>query len=239
MRTCWKWALVLAVPVVLAGAGRAGQDELITPADTTVKLILLRQKSVQQELKLSPEVVQKVMEFTNKESREYGLSAKLKKAEAETKSKELEREEMKFLDDNLNAEQRKRLRQITLQVTGLQQLTRPAVAKVLNLTEEQQQKFRAMQQAAHAKMAELLKAKKGQGRSEKLAKLREAINTKIEAILTDEQKAKARELVGEPFRGELRFEDDADGPTSSLRRIWRATPLAAVTRATCAAKDAG
>jgi hypothetical protein len=39
-------------------------------------------------------------------------------------------------------------------------------------------------------------------------KLRGDTRNKIGAILTDEQKAKVRELVGEPFKGEILFEED-------------------------------
>jgi hypothetical protein len=66
MRTCSKSALALAALAVWTAAARP--EEPIAPEGTTVQLLLLRQKSVQQELKLTPEVIAKVIEFTNKES---------------------------------------------------------------------------------------------------------------------------------------------------------------------------
>jgi hypothetical protein len=205
MRTFWKWALLaLTVPAGYVAAQAA--DEAI-PSGTTVRLLLLRQKSVQQELRLAPDVIKNIMEFTNKESGAYGKALKLSREERQKAIEELEREEKKFLEDHLTAAQRKRLDQITLQVTGLQQLTRPEVARVLNLTEEQQQKFKEMAGEARKALRAIIDSPNREGRNERLAKLREAIDKKIEALLTDEQKAKARELVGEPFKGEILFEE--------------------------------
>jgi len=204
----WKWALVLAVP---AGWVAAQQDEDLVPDRTTVQLLLLRQKSVQAELKLGPEFARKITEFTDKEADAYVEALKLKDADIKKKIEELERENKKFIEDNLSAAQRKRLDQIYLQVTGLQQLTRPEAAKALNLTEDQQTKFKAMRKEARKLLEEILEAKGSEGRNEKLAKLRAEIDKKIGAVLTDEQKTKAREIVGEPFRGELLFEEVKPG----------------------------
>src|SRR5262249_43172122 len=62
MRMFVKWAVVLLVPAVF-GAKARPQDASI-PRGATVKLLLLRQKSVQKELKLDADVVKKIMEFT-------------------------------------------------------------------------------------------------------------------------------------------------------------------------------
>jgi hypothetical protein len=201
MRT-WKWALILAVPATLAAAQK---DEPIVPEGTTIRLILLRQKSVQQELKLTPEVVKTIFEFTSREYDEEQRAEKLSEKEREQKFQELEKANEKFLANTLTAAQRKRLEQITMQVTGLQQLTKPEVIKVLSITEEQQQKFKEMQKEARKALEEILDAK--EGKTEKLAKLRADIDKKVEAVLTDKQKEIARELVGEPFKGEIVIEE--------------------------------
>src|SRR5262249_42712343 len=220
MRTFCKWALVLAVPAVWVAPAQPGEESPV-PNRTTVELLLLRQKSVQQELKLSPELTRRILEFTNKEYAEAQKALKLSKKAREKKFEELEQKNKKFLKDNLTAAQSKRLEQIRLQVTALHQLTRPEAAKALNLTEAQQNKFREMQKAARKKLIEILEAKDGEGRKERLAKLREEVYQKIGAVLTDEQKAKAKALDGEPFKGELLFEEP-DGPTSSYSPAWRA-----------------
>jgi Spy/CpxP family protein refolding chaperone len=198
-----KWALVLAVPVVWVAVARPAEQP--PPDAVTIQLLLLGQKSVQQELNLSPEVVAKVTAFTAKESEAYDNEVNLTKEEALKKSEELEKENQKFLQENLTAAQRKRLEQIAFQVTGLWQLNRPEVAKALNLTEEQRKKFKEMEQEASKELQEIAKGR--EGRNEKLAKLRADTDRKIEALLTDEQKAKAKEMMGEPFKGELVFEE--------------------------------
>ena len=205
MRTFFTLVLVLAVPAGFAAAEE--KTAPIAPETTTAQLLLLRQKSVQKELKLTDDDAKRIMEFTNKESDEYGKALKLAAKERTAKFNELEATNKKFLEDNLSAEQRKRLGQITLQVTGLYQLGRPDVVKALNLTEEQQTKFEEMQKEARKALEGILTATERAGKSEKLAMLREETNKKILAALTDEQKAKVREIVGEPFKGELVFEE--------------------------------
>ena len=83
MRTFWKWAVVLAVPAIWVAA--AWPQEPALPEGTTVKLLLLRQKSVQKELRLTPDQVQKISEFTNKEHEAAREAAKLEGAERERK----------------------------------------------------------------------------------------------------------------------------------------------------------
>jgi hypothetical protein len=205
MRTL-KWVLVLAFPALVVVATAQPQEQFV-PEGTTVELILLRQKSVQRELKLSPEVIKKVMDFTSKEHDAFWEALKGSKEERREKLLKLDKEEKQFLADNLTPVQRKRLFEITLQVTGLHELTRPEAAKLLNLTEEQQQKFKELQKEHRKQLMGIIQPKERAGKNAKLAKLRGDTRDKIRAILTDEQKAKVRGLVGEPFTGELVFEE--------------------------------
>jgi len=209
MRASWKWALVLAVPAVAATAARAADEDTL-PNMTTAQLILLRQKSVQDELRLTPDVVKKVMDFTDKEAKAYVDDLKLGEDERQKKIDELESHNKKFLEDNLSAGQRKRLEQIALQCAGLIQITRPEAVRMLNLSSDQQAKFKELQRQARKDLEEIENARSREGRNEKVAKLREDIHNKIEAILTAEQKAKVKELVGEPFKGKLVFEEERD-----------------------------
>jgi Spy/CpxP family protein refolding chaperone len=205
MRTICTLVLVLAVAAGFAAAQE--KTAPIVPETTTAQLLLLRQKSVQKELKLSDDAVKKIMEFTNKESDEYGKALKMAEKERTAKFNELEMTNKKFLEDNLSAEQRKRLEQITLQVTGLYQLGRQEVVKALNLTEEQQNKFEDLQKETRKALEEIINAPDRAGKTEKLSTLREETSKKIMAVLTDAQKAKVREIVGEPFKGEIVFEE--------------------------------
>jgi hypothetical protein len=197
-----RWTPVLAA----SAAGTALRGKQIAPEGTTVQLLLLRQKSVQQELKLGPELAKKIDDFTNKESEAYRKVIALNTEERQREFAHLEQANKKFLEDTLTAEQRKRFEQITFQVAALEQLTRPDVAQVLNLTAAQKQKFQVMQKEAHKELEDLINARDREGRNEELARLRERVDNKIDALLTDEQKAKTTELEGEPFTGELLFE---------------------------------
>jgi hypothetical protein len=207
MRTIRKWLLVLAIPALWAATARP--QERFVPEGTTLELILLRQKSVQKELKLSPETIKKVMEFTTKQHDAFWEALKGGKEGRKQKLLELDKEDKQFLADNLTPEQRKRLTQITLQLTGLIELNRPEVARLLNLTEEQQQKFKELQKEHRRELVEIILPKGREGRNEKLAKLREDTRNKIRAILRVEQKVTVRELVGEPFKGEIVFEEES------------------------------
>jgi hypothetical protein len=207
MRTFWKWALALAVPALWTAAARPADAPPI-PDEVTVQLLLLRQKSVQDELKLAPDLVKKIVDFTDKEAEAYAKAQASGEDERKKKEDALESDNKKFIEDNLSADQRKRLTQITLQVTGLEQLNKPEVVKALNLTDDQQKKFKDLQEKGRKAFEELLDPKNKEGRNEKLAKLREEERKQIEAILSDDQKAKVKEYVGEPFKGELLFEEE-------------------------------
>src|SRR5262249_16283731 len=130
MRRFWKWAVVLLVSAIWVPTAWP-QENLPNP--TTVKLLLLRQKSVQQDLEISSEVTKKIMAFTNAQSEAAGNALKLEGAERKKAFAELEKQNKQFLTDTLNPKQSKRLNQITMQFTALQHLTTPETAKKLNL----------------------------------------------------------------------------------------------------------
>jgi hypothetical protein len=207
MRVSWKWTVVLAVALAVPALCAADQPaERAAPTPTTVNLMLLRQKSVQSDLKIDAELGKKIVDFTNKEFEAWKEAQNLGEADRERKIQELRSANEKFLADNLSEAQRKRLDQIRWQVTGLQQLNTPEVAKLLNLTAEQQTKFKELRDEARTQLEQIFDPKNRESRTEMLKKFREETDKKVEAVLTDEQKAKAREMVGEPFNGELSFE---------------------------------
>jgi hypothetical protein len=212
MRTFCKWALAFAAALVWAAPARSGEEDKI-PGKTTMHLLLLRQKSVQQDLKINDELAKKIQDFTNKEYEEFQKALKLGKEEGLKRILELRQVNQKFIEDNLSADQRKRLHQIYLQVTALYQLTQPAAVEALKLTEAQQTKFKEMDKDAHKKFFAILEVKEDrEARHKKLKQLREDIYKAIGEELTAEQKAKAKELVGEEFKGELQFEEPEGAP---------------------------
>ena len=206
MRTFWKWAVALAVPAVWVAA--AWSQEQYPPEGTTVKLLLLRQKSVQKELGVSADVAKKITEFTEHQSEAFGKAVGLAEGERKKAIAHLAEENKKFLADTLNARQGTRLDQLYLQFTAPYQLTRPEVAKALNLTEDQQKQFKDLHTEYRTQLRDILFGKDTEGRAEKYAKLREQTSTKILSILTERQQAQARERAGPPFRGEIVFEQN-------------------------------
>jgi hypothetical protein len=213
--------------VTQVARAQPGDDEI--PDGTVINLLLLRQKSVQEELKLSPEVAKKVVDFCNMEHAEFGKALKLGDADLKKKVEELDKANKKFLKDNLSEAQHKRLDQIRLQVTGLHHLIQPETAKALDLTKDQQTKFKKMHEDARKRLADIFGAKDKDEKNKKLAKLREETNTQIWGVLTDAQKEKVKALVGEPFKGELLIED-LPGASSSLAPSWRDSPLVGAPR---------
>jgi Spy/CpxP family protein refolding chaperone len=201
---------VLVLAVAVAWVPEARSQEKVVPEGTTVQLLLLRQKSVQKELKLTPDVIRKIMDFTDKQHDAVLNAIKLGKEERKEKINAMEKENQQFLKDALMPGQSKRLVQITLQVTGLHQLSRLEVAKVLKLTNDQKEKFAALRKETRKKLAKLLYEASPEERKEQFAKLRMENRNQVRALLTDAQRAMVDELVGKPFTGDIIIE----GPES-------------------------
>jgi len=204
MRTFMKWAVALLVVAVCGATARPAEPDV--PEGTVVKLLLLRQKSVQKELDLGADVVKKITDFTNAQSEAARKAAGMPEAARKEAFVKLAQANDKFLTDTLNAKQSKRLDQITMQFTALTQLTKPEIVRELKLTDDQVKKFQEMQTEARKALAELLRSKDAD-KSKKLAKLQEETRTKVLAVLTEDQKTKVREIAGPPFEGEIVFEE--------------------------------
>jgi hypothetical protein len=54
---------------------------------------------------------------------------------------------------------------------------------------------------------DIFKTKGAPGKKERFARLRQQTREKILALLTDEQKKIVKEKAGEPFNGEIEFEE--------------------------------
>lgn len=161
-------------------------------------LNLLRQKSVQDELKLSEEQTKKIQELSEKQRESFQGLRDLSQEERRTKMEELGKANQKAISEILKPEQMKRARQISLQQPGA--LANPEVAKTLNITDEQKEKMREIQ----TKAGEELRGLRGQeDAAKKIQEIRKATNEKVMGILTAEQKAKLKEMQGEPFKGEI------------------------------------
>ena len=129
---------------------------------------------------------------------------------------DITKETTKTIDTTLKADQKKRLHQLELQQRGLSALAAPAnarnpnaqastLAKDLNVTEDQQKQIRDIVAGNREKMQEIFQNAAGnrEEATKKMAELNKSTNEKIAGLLTADQKAKWKEMTGEPYKGQL------------------------------------
>lgn len=203
MRTFIMPAFTLAV--VAASTAPAYCGTKLVPEEGAVQVILLRQQAVHEDLQLTPQEIQKIDEFCDKQWAKAQKIADLNESERDKQFEEMTRENEQFIDRTLTKEQRMRLDEITLQVAGLLWVTRDEVASKLELSDEQKQKARQLQQTARNETEELLHATKAEQKQEELRELRRTSRERLMSLLTADQKEKWREMTGKPLRGELQF----------------------------------
>jgi Spy/CpxP family protein refolding chaperone len=208
-----KLSSLMAVAVVLAVAtspalAQRGQRQGFGGGFGASPVMLLGQKSVQDELKLTEEQVKKVTQLAEgQRGGGRGDFANLSREEIQKRMQERAQASQKAINEILKPEQSKRLNQITLQQRGATALSDAQVAEQLKLTAEQKQKVQAIQEDAQTAMRELFQG--GGGNREELQKkmqdFRNSNNEKLMKVLTEEQKTKWKEMQGEPFKGQITF----------------------------------
>jgi Spy/CpxP family protein refolding chaperone len=165
---------------------------------------LLTQKSVQEDLKLSEDQIKKVKELSDKQREAFQGLRDLSQEERRTKMQELAKANEKAVGEILDAKQQKRIKQISLQQQGGRALANPEVAKELNLTEEQKTKVQTIvTESRPARGQGGQRAPLDEEARKKLQEARKATNEKLMNVLTSEQKAKWKEMTGEPIKGEI------------------------------------
>jgi hypothetical protein len=138
---------------------------------------LLRNESVQRELKLEADQVEKATQAVRSvQEKHRDAFAALRDAtpeERRAKQQELNQtinsETLQALNDVLKPEQVKRLKQIELQQAGYNAFTRPDVQKALNLTDDQKGKINTIVEETSREMRTLLGAgpgARGQGQGQ-------------------------------------------------------------------------
>jgi Spy/CpxP family protein refolding chaperone len=168
--------------------------------------MLLSQKSVQEDLKLSDDQVKQLKEAGEKMQKEFAGLRDLSREERGKKFEELRKEGDKTVAKVLDKKQAKRLKQIGLQLQGSMAYGNPEVAKALGLTDDQKKQIADIQKETREEMGKIFQ---GEGtREEKRAKmteLRKSAKEKTEKVLTADQKTKWKELAGEKFTGKIEF----------------------------------
>jgi hypothetical protein len=171
--------------------------------------MLIANESVQKELKLDDQQVEKAKEFAEK-AREKGTELRsklegLEGDEARTKRAEITKEmnemAMKAFGEFLKPEQVTRIKQISHQTMGAMAFNDPEVAKKLNLTDSQKSEIHSIAQESQSKMTELRSEFQNDrvGAMKKMAEIRKETLEKVTAKLNDEQQKTWKELLGAPF----------------------------------------
>jgi hypothetical protein len=202
---------ILALVALFLWSPPALPAERVVPEEGAVRVALLRHKSIRDELKLTEDETKRIHDFTDRQWQKAQRIEALPAAERDREFAGLSRENDQFLKEVLEPEQLKRLNQITLQTAGLLWVTYPQVADQLRLTEEQKAKARQYQAEARREMQEILYAQTRGERHAKLKELRQTSRKRLMEILTDEQEKTWKEMCGEPFHGEMRFEPEPAG----------------------------
>lgn len=168
-------------------------------------LMLLGQKSVQEELKLTADQIQKVEAAFQKQMESFQGFRDLSGEERTKKFQEMTKENEKFVADNLKPDQAKRLNEISLQRQGAGALADEKVAKELNLTDDQKGKIKDILEDSRNQIQELSQGGFSEEARTKSQEIRNAATGKAMNLLTADQKTKWKEMTGEPFKGEIRF----------------------------------
>ena len=173
--------------------------------------IIFRDK-VQEELKLSDEQKQKLLEkFPDHVQETMKVFEKIKDLKPRERDKEMQEHRRKSdeklsadLKEVLKTKQQERLLQLQLQQSGAFALLGRHEAFIkLKITDEQRKKFMEVIQEMQKKIEPLIKEAEAGGNPEeirpKVMKIRKAHEGKIEAILSDAQKKQWKAMLGKPF----------------------------------------
>jgi hypothetical protein len=161
---------------------------------------LLAQEPVQKELKLSLDQVSAIAKLAEQSSEVFRTHHNLSPEAMRAQFEGLSAREKKALAEILEPGQARRLQQLVWQQRGLRAAGDADVADALGLSDEQKQKIRALQQEAKFRRPP---GRPGEFRPER-GKSFEELAKNIRDVLTAEQLAKWKEMIGEPFQGVLR-----------------------------------
>jgi len=178
--------------------------------------ILLGNASVQKELKLDDQQVEKAKELAEKtgekmqELREslQGLEGEERMTKMQQLNRELNESTLKSAAAFLKPEQIARLKQISYQQRGAQAFSDPEVSKKLNLTDTQKSDIQTIVQDSFQEMRTIFQENQDdpEARMKKMTELQKQTRAKAEAKLNDEQSKSWKELLGAAF--EVKYEQN-------------------------------
>lgn len=180
---------------------------------------LLSEDSVRDHLQITPEQIQQIDDLTERRRNAFSdFRAYRNKSREEMRQlfEKRARETKQELSKLLDVPQMQRLEQISLQLRGTQSFSSPEVAEEINLTDAQiaaikqikEDAYREIRNAWHDRHRDRNRDEQSRKQSHEIFKQsRRTTNEKLLGVLTAEQLAAWRGLLGEPFNGELRFID--------------------------------
>ena len=210
MRGCSKLMLSVGMVAILAGPALAqGQGRGGFGGGMGGPVNLLGNPSVQKELKIDDAQKEKVTALVT-ETREKMTDLRdkltdLQGQERFTKQQELSKPineaALKSAASFLKPEQIKRLHEIEIQQRGATALSDPVIAKKLGVTDEQTTKVKSILADQQSEMQEIRQSagQDFQAAMPKIQALRKETNTKVMALMTEDQKKTWKEMTGEPF----------------------------------------
>jgi Spy/CpxP family protein refolding chaperone len=172
---------------------------------------LLNNKSVQDELKMDKEQVEKVKDALDKVRKDHEEDlAKLRPdsgASQEERAevfKKLNEANQKAVAGILKAEQEKRFKQIQHQMQGVGLFQDPEAQKSLKLTDKQKEEIKTIAEDMQKEMRDLFSGGFTPETRQKIQALRKDALDKAKKVLDDDQRKTYQEMTGKPF--EIKFE---------------------------------
>ena len=181
-------------------------------------LMLLAREDVQEDLALTSEQKEKLLEFTGQEAmrnrfmkfmQDSGMSFEDMRSEEGRKKlapmmEKMQADMKKEIEAVMTPAQVKRLGEINVQFNGNRSVMQKDIAKALAITEAQQTKIDALNKGVGEARRALMEKMRNQELSmeefqEKNKKNDDILNTEIGKVLTDAQKAKLSEMGGKKF----------------------------------------
>jgi Spy/CpxP family protein refolding chaperone len=227
MRRLFETTSILGLVLILAGPalaqrgqGGGGRGGFGGPG------MLIQNQSVQKELKLTDDQIQKIKDATtsinekHKDERDAvrSLQGDERREKGQELGKKIANETNEALAGILKPEQSKRLKEITLQRDGPRAFNSEDVQNSLKLTDDQKDKIKTINEDAAKEMREIFPqgGRRGAGGGgvadanvfkesmTKMAALNKETMEKISSVLTDDQKKAWKDMTGQPF--EIKFE---------------------------------
>lgn len=168
-----------------------------------LKSMLLTNKALQDELKISDELKDKFAKFEETQRAEMQKLASLGFDDDDqiTRLKMQIKmiEDRKELLKSLTSEQTKRLDQIDRQRMGLAAFSNEKIVKELKLSDDQKDKVKTINDEMNKDIRELFQGGFGQDTQRKMASLREEAMDKAIELLTADQRKMWKEMTGEKF----------------------------------------